>query len=202
MTDNPTLAVRFEGDDVDLAFMVREAREEAERSGARLALAESLISRRDELTAWLARDDTHPRLLLSEPRAALQQAFPDLDVPEITTIGRELVTQLLGHHPDPFVSVVVHTPPEVFALRLLLDVANDAASGPAGYDELFADIRGTVTRVEAGRYGSDVINRVVDGISRAHGPASTPAPSGDARPSGNLLAAFLAQHPAALEHLQ
>jgi len=200
---DPTLSLRFgNGDDVDVAPVIQEARDEFDRVQARLTLAESVHGRRDELEAWLATDPARPQLLLSDPRSALQQAFPDLEVPEVTPVAQELVAQLLRFRESPTVGVVVYTPPEVFAVRLLHDVAEDAAARPTGYDELFADIRATVTRVEAGRFGTDVINRVVDGLSRVRG-LPVPAPlRPNAQPMRSALAAFLDEHPEIREHLE
>jgi hypothetical protein len=199
----PTLTVRFGGgDDVDVAPVIQESREEFDRVQARVALAEEVHGRQAELEAWLAADPDHPQLLLSDPRSALQQAFPDLEVPEVAAAGQELMARLLRFRESPAAGVVIYTPPEVFAVKLLHDVAEDAASRPTGYDELFADIRGTVTRIEAGRFGTDVINRVVDGISRARG-LPVPAPMRtSAQPVWSALAAFLDEHPDVRENLE
>jgi hypothetical protein len=200
---DPTLVLRFgDGGDLDLAPILRESREELGRGEARLALAEELHRRRDELQAWLADDPARPQLLLSDPRSALQQAFPDLEVPEVTFAGGELAVRLVRFREEAAAGVVVFTPQEVFAVQLLHDVADDAAARPTGYDELFADIPGTVARVEAGRFGEDVIRRVVEGISFARGlpvPALAQAP---ARPAFSALAAFLDEHPEARERLE
>jgi hypothetical protein len=200
---DPTLAVRFvdEGD-LDAELVLRDARVDFDRAPARLALAELVYARREELVAWLAADAAHPRLLLSDPQSALREAFPDLEIPQATPVGRELVDQLLRFRDDPVAGVVTFTPPEVFAERLLRDVADDAAARPNGYDELFSDIRGTVSRVEAGRFEADVINRVVEGISRAHG-LPVPAPLQPARqPAWSALAAFADEHPGVREQLE
>jgi hypothetical protein len=199
---DPTLVVRFGArDDLDLAPILRESREELGRGEARLALAEELHRRRDELEAWLADDPARPQLLLSDPRSALQEAFPDLDVPEATFAGGEFIAQLVRFR-EVAAGVVVYTPPEVFAVQLLHDVAEDAAARPSGYDELFADIQGSVSRVEAGRFGADVIRRVVEGISRARG-LPVPAPLRvSTRPAFSALAAFLDEHPEARERLE
>jgi hypothetical protein len=193
---DPTFVVRFEdvARDVEIEPLLREAQDEVARAESRLALARAVDSRRRELEEWLAADPANPELLLTDPAEGLRLALPGVEIPEHAPGAGELLAQLVELHPVRRAGVVVFTPPEVFAVQLLRDVAEDAAQRPTGYDELFADIGGTVARVEAGRFGADVVARVVAAVSFVRGLPVPVAPA-PPRPARSALAALLDDRP-------
>jgi hypothetical protein len=183
--------------------ILASARQESINAEERLSAAERLLGERERVEEWLAADPAHPKFLLTDPRSALQEAIPGIELPDLNTVGHELVAQLVRNHETFEAGVLTYTPPEGLAVELLRAVANDAGSTPGGYSALFSDIQGTVTRVEAGQYGADVITRVVNGIYRGIGltPPSI-LPTTKFGPAPPTLASYLDQHPEAREFQQ
>ena len=173
--ENPRLVVRFGGgEDVDVSGLLESVRDELTRSPARLELAEELLARRERLEECAPADPANPRLLLSDPQSALRDTIPDIEPPDVTAAGRELIDQLIAVPPGARSRrAQVHTARGA-RRGASPDVANDAASRPDGYSIIFSDVRGNVVRVEAGRYGlRHYRTRVINGIDGDRTHAST-----------------------------
>lgn len=168
--------------------------EELTKAERRLEAARVLLGREEELAEWLRADPSHARLLLNDPAAALSAVAPQIDT-EVSIVGRGLAERLglSVNHVDT--GVVVFNPPEVLALQLLRDVANEAGGRPNGYAALLADIEGFVAAVGEGRFPTDVIALTVAGIARAFEVSGTHTST--SMPSG--LLAFLDENPAIAE---
>lgn len=176
--------------------LLDEYPEELTQAERRLEAARALLGREEELADWLRADPSHARLLLTDPAAALSAVAPQIDV-DVSIVGQGLAERLASSVAHVDTGVVVFNPPEVLALQLLRDVANEAGGRPDGYAALLADIEGFVTAVAGSRFPTDVIALTVNGIVRAF-DVSDSLPSA---PVPSVVLALLDENPTIAERL-